>query len=327
MMEPQERPTVVQSLATWIKAFRLGGRAHIMVEDLIYQVAQRDTYQELAEWLVQISQTPEQHCLHSWSGQSANTLWQQLLSYLDDAELCYVIAHRNSTIVGAMGSEFDEELGRAWLHGPHVMNEGWDDIASELCARLLKELPDCIKQLDAYLNVANVRGRRFYARQGFKERESLTYDFWLTSDDRSFSRDRNITLLDKRHEASFIHLFNSLFPTAYYSGERILRMLGKSHQVLVVTKEEEVLGFAVVSTDRNLSLGEIQFLGVREDCRGQGHGRSLLIMAIDWLLDHVGVTQVGLNVGEELIHARSLYESVGFKLQFTGVGLQKMLPT
>jgi ribosomal protein S18 acetylase RimI-like enzyme len=314
-------PTIVHSPATRLKTLRLGKRAHITMEDLIYQVAQRDTYQELAEWLVQISQSPEQHCLHSWSGENSDALWQQLLSYLDDAELCYVIAYWNYKMVGAMGSEYDEELDRAWLHGPHVTTEKWDDIASELYARLLEEMPACVTQLDAYLNIANVRGRRFYARQGFKERGSFSYDFWLTPDDRMFSRDRPFTLLDKRHEASFIRLFQTLFPTAYYSGQRILHMLGESHQVLVVAEGEEVLGFTVVSTDRILSIGEIQFLGVREDCRGQGHGRNLLLMAIDWLLNRVGVSRVGLNVGEELIHARSLYESVGFKLQFTGVGL------
>ncbi|HEY43552.1 MAG TPA: GNAT family N-acetyltransferase [Anaerolineae bacterium] len=297
------------------------------MEQLIYRVAQRDNYQELAERLVHISQTPEQHCLHSWSGQNSDALWQQLLSYLDDAELRYVIAYRNSKMVGAMGSEYDEELGRGWLHGPHVMTESWDDIASELYARLLKEIPACVRQLDAYLNIANVRGRRFYAQQGFKERESFSYEFWLTADDRVDSSDRPYTLLDERHEASFVRLFHSLFPTAYYSGQRILHMLGGSHQVLVVAEEEEVLGFVVMSTDKSLSAGEIQFFGMREDCRGVGYGRSLLLMAIDWLLDSVGVSQVGLNVGEELIHARSLYESVGFKLQFTGVGLQKILLT
>jgi ribosomal protein S18 acetylase RimI-like enzyme len=297
------------------------------MERLLYRVAQRDHYQELAEWLVHISRSPERHCLHSWSGQNSDALWQQLLSYLDDAELCYIIAHRNSTMVGAMGSEYDEELGRGWLHGPHVMNEIWDDIASELYTRLLKEIPACITQLDAYLNIANVRGRRFYARRGFKERESLSHEFWLTTDDRAVSSDRSYTLLDERHEASFIRLFDTLFPTAYYSGQRILRMLGGSHQVLVVADEGEVLGFAVVSIEKNLSMGEIQFLGVREDCRGRDYGKSLLLMTIDWLLDSVGVSRVSLSVGEELIHARSLYESVGFKLQFTGVGLQKTFPT
>jgi ribosomal protein S18 acetylase RimI-like enzyme len=102
-------------------------------------------------------------------------------------------------------------------------------------------------------------------------------------------------------------------------------MIGQSHQVLVVPQGDEVVGFAVVSADEGLSMGEIQFLGVREEHRRQGVGRRLLLAAIDWLLDQAGVSWICLNVGEELVHARSLYESVGFRLRFTGVGLQKTL--
>jgi GNAT superfamily N-acetyltransferase len=295
------------------------------MEDVIFRVAQRDDYRELAEWLVQMSQAPEQHCLHTWSGQSAEGLQQQLLSYWDESELCYIMALRDGQLVGAMASECDEGLKRGWLHGPHVAARDWGLIAAELFTRLLAELPTCIGQLDAYLNVENARGRRFYARQGFKEREHLNYDFWLTPDERVVSGDRGCVLLGKEHETSFKQLYEALFPAAYYSAERVTHMIGRSHQVLVAAEGDEVLGFAVVSTEGNESVGEIQFFGVREDSRCQGYGRRLLLSAIDWLLDRAGVSRVCLNVGEELVHVRGLYENVGFRLQFTGVGLGKTL--
>jgi ribosomal protein S18 acetylase RimI-like enzyme len=102
-------------------------------------------------------------------------------------------------------------------------------------------------------------------------------------------------------------------------------MIGQTHQVLVVAEEKEVLAFAVVSAEASQSAGEIQFIGVREDCRRLGYGRRLLLSAIDWLVGTAGVSQVCLNVRGELVHARDLYESVGFKLRFTGIGLRKML--
>ncbi len=295
------------------------------MEDVIFGVAQRDDYRQLAAWLVQVSQAPEQHCLHTWSGQSAEELQQQLLSYWDESELCYVMALRDGQLVGAMGSEYDEGLERSWLHGPHVATEDWGSIAAQLFTRLLTELPTCIGQLDAYLNVENKRGRRFYAHRGFKEREHLSYDFWLRPDERVVSGNRGCMLLGKEHEISFKQLYEALFPAAYYSAERIVHMIGKSHQVLVVEDGEEVLGFAVVNAEGNQSAGEIQFLGVREDYRRQGYGRRLLLSAIDWLLDRAGVSRVCLNVGEELVHVRGLYESVGFRLRFTGIGLRKTL--
>jgi len=120
-------------------------------------------------------------------------------------------------------------------------------------------------------------------------------------------------------------VFEAIFPTGYYSGERILKMIGSSHQVFTVVEGREVVGFAVASVDESLSTGEIQFLGVREDCRGQGHGRCLLMSATDWLVKEAQVSRVCLNVGEDVANARGLYESVGFTLRFTGVGLSKTL--
>jgi ribosomal protein S18 acetylase RimI-like enzyme len=295
-----------------------------MVE-VIFRVAQRDDYRELAEWLVQMSQVPERHCLHTWSGQSAEGLQQELLSYWDELELCYVMALRDAQLVGAMGSEYDEKLKRGWLHGPHVAAEDWGAIAVQLFGSLLAELPTCIGQLDAFLNVDNTRGRRFYVQQGFKEREHLNYEFWLTPDQRVVLNDKDCILLGREHETSFKQLYDALFPAAYYSAERVIRMIGQTHQVLVVAEGKEVLAFVVVSAEGSQSAGEIQFFGVREDCRRQGYGRRLLLSAIDWLLDKTGVSRVCLNVGQELVHARDLYESVGFRLRFTGIGLRKML--
>ncbi|NIV30621.1 MAG: hypothetical protein GWN58_14320, partial [Anaerolineae bacterium] len=116
------------------------------MEEIIYRAAERDGYGELAEWLVRVSQPPEQHCLLTWSGQSAAGLQQQLLGYLDDSELCYVLAFHDGRLVGAIGAEYDEELGRGWLHGPHVTAKDWEPIAEELVTRLLAELPSSIEQ-------------------------------------------------------------------------------------------------------------------------------------------------------------------------------------
>jgi hypothetical protein len=186
------------------------------MEHIISRVAQTDDYPELAEWLVQMSKAPEQQCLHSWSGQSAEGLQQELMNYWDESELCYVLALRDGRLIGAMGSEYDEKLKRAWLHGPHAGTEDWGAITGQLFTRLLAELPTCIRQLDAYLNVENTRGRRFYTQQGFKESQHLSCDFWLTSNQRFVPDDGGCIVLGKEHETSFKRLYEALFPAAYY---------------------------------------------------------------------------------------------------------------
>ena len=113
-----------------------------------------------------------------------------------------------------------------------------------------------------------------------------------------------------------------MFPKAYYSADRVLDMDGQSHRVLVLSEGPRVLGFVVASTEDG-ETGEVQFLGVAEGSRRRGYGRRLLLSGVDWLLDEAGVSRVTLNVGDELDHARGLYESVGFRLRFTGVGASR----
>jgi ribosomal protein S18 acetylase RimI-like enzyme len=224
-----------------------------------------------------------------------------------------------------MGSEYDEELKRGWLHGPHVALGHWDLVARALFARLLDALPPGIVQFDAYVNVDNTRGRRFYTQQGFTQREHLGYDFRLTPDGRVPRGRGDGVLLGREHETSFKQLYDTLFPRAYYAPQRVIDMIGHGHQVIVAAQGWDVLGFVVMSVSDDLSAGEIQFLGVRQDRRCRGYGRRLLLSAIDWLLDEAGVAGICLNVSEELVGARSLYESVGFELRFLGVGFRKAL--
>ena len=295
------------------------------MKNIIFQSVQRDDYGELTEWLVRMSQTPEQHCLHSWSGERAEELRRQLVSYCDDSELCYVVARQDGHLVGAMGSEYDEDLGRGWLHGPHAAlnNSDADAIMAELFKRLLEQLPSGIRQFDAYLNVENIRGRRFYKDQLFKEREYLSHVLWLTRDTRSVSGDTGCMPLEKEHEASFKQIYKRLFPSAYYNADRVIEMIGQHYQIFVTTEGYDVLGFVVVSAEGRQSSGEIHFFGVHEDHRRQGYGRRLLLTAIDWLFDSAEASQICLNVGEELAQARDLYERVGFRLRFSGIGLRK----
>lgn len=280
----------------------------------------------LADWLVSINQQPEQHCLHSWSGQNSTSLCQQLMTYYDDGELIYLAAWQSGQLVGALGAEYDESLDRGWLHGPHVLTADWHNVADQLYTRILTELPEAIDHLDTYLNVENERGREFYRQHGFKERDRYNCDFRLTRADH-VQNDQSLAVnLTEKQRASFIELFERLFPNAYYRAERVVDMGEDSHQVFIIPQDDTVLGFAVVSVEGDGSIGEVQFFGVHEQHRQQGYGKQLLQSAINWLLDEAGVEMVTINVSEDLEHARALYESVGFRLWWRGIGLRKDLP-
>ena len=286
-------------------------------------MAQRQDLERLSEWLVANGQAPQVQCLHTWTGQNQAELWQGLLVNWDNRELCYILALQEDELVGAMGCEFDEELGRAWLYGPHVIAPDWELVADELYNHLLEALPTSIRQWNAYLNVENQRGRHFYTRRDFLERPDLSFDFSITAAERIPAMQTGCIQLDQSQADSFTVLYEALFPSAYYSASRLLRMLGTSHQVLVIAEQDHVLGFAVLFLDEQHTTGEIQFLGVKPDCQRRGYGRRLLLASIDWFFDVTGVQRVTLNVNAENEHARHLYESAGFRLRYTGIGISR----
>jgi len=291
--------------------------------DIIFRLAQRSDVPQLAQWLVRICENPKHHCMHSWSGEDAVDLGGLLLKYLADGELVYVLAFQGENLVGAMGCEYDEELHRGWLHGPHAEIDDWESPSEELFARVLEVLPSFIATLDAYPNTANVRAVGFYGRRGFAKVGDVSHVYGLTPGDRVASREAPCRTFQKCHEPSFLELFGALFPNAYYSGRRILNMVGSSCRVFVIAEGVEVLGFAAGCTDEGSKTGEVQFVGVREDRRGKGLGRRLLRTAVDWLFDDAAVSEVLLNVRQDVPHARNLYESVGFRRRHTGIGLRK----
>jgi ribosomal protein S18 acetylase RimI-like enzyme len=294
------------------------------MEEIVFQAAQAEHFPAIAQWNVAICQVPARQCLHSWAGEEAGALCSQLLKIWNEKELLYRIASRGGEIVGVMGSEYDEALGRAWLHGPNVADAYWQTVAPLLFCRVLDGLPRPITQLDAYLNAENARGARFYTERDFVEiRYSCEYS--LASSDRVAEASQGCMPLQEEQQAAFIRLYETIFPAGYYSGERIVSMTGRSHQVFTRVEAGQLRGFVVASVDAGAASGEIQFLGVQDGWRGRGFGRSLLMAGVDWLFEQARVSAVNLNAWEDEPQPRRLYESAGFRPRFRGTALRKKL--
>jgi ribosomal protein S18 acetylase RimI-like enzyme len=289
------------------------------------KAARREDFQDLAAQIVKISQTPSQHCLHSWAGEDSATLAAQLEKYLDDDELTYVLVRSGGSITAAMGAEYDEQLRRAWLHGPHVFSGEGKTFASEIYEKLLSLLPGSLKTLDAYLNIENNRAQEFYRNQGFVQNGGLSHEYFMRADQHTAAGTSRCGMLKKNHEETFLTLYHDLFPSSYFSGERILEMIGTSHQVFVIAEEDDVLGFSIPAIDETGTRGEVQFVAVRKESRGKGYGRDLLQSAVAWIVRDQQAAEVTLNVREELTNARTLYESVGFRLRYTGIPFRRKL--
>jgi ribosomal protein S18 acetylase RimI-like enzyme len=92
---------------------------------------------------------------------------------------------------------------------------------------------------------------------------------------------------------------------------------------LFITQGSEISGYLYAAIEEDTGDGSVEFIGVREDTRGKGVGRQLLQTAMQWLFEVKKVSQAKLVVNDNLANARSLYESAGFQLQYTGVHTRK----
>jgi ribosomal protein S18 acetylase RimI-like enzyme len=295
----------------------------IKMDQFQIREAQPEDFGPAAAWIVEISSNPAQQCLHSWAGEDAAALAGQLRAYHRDGELVYFLAFLDGDLVGVMGSEYDKELRRAWLHGPLIAFPAWENLAKVLYDRVMAALPSQINQWDVHLRVENEQACSFYGAMGFVE-NGYTCDYCLSAPGPAMAENsRCIPLLPEFHE-SFDRLYRQLFPAGYYSGERMARMIGAGFQVLVVVDAGDVQGFVAAGVEEEAADGIVHFLGVRADCRGRGLGRSLLAAGVQWLLEEAKVSRVCLNVRAEKLETRRLYERAGFKLRFQGVSLRKI---
>ncbi len=281
--------------------------------------AQREHFPGIARLMAAQNELPESQCIHSGEGYEA--ILQTMHKWDDVDEIAFAIALQDGRLVGVLGSEFDQDLGRGWLWGPFVLTQDWEELAAALLEKLLVLLPPAIRRLDFFLNMANERAYHFYLDHGF--RESQRSHVYLAP--------RPAAPTDLALPASPLHtdqagalraLHDTIFPRTYYTGQDILGQLDGDHQVFVCSDGPDVLGYVYAILDES-GEGYIEFLGVREDLRGQGLGKRLLLTALHWLFEGRHVPAVGLTVSEDQTNARSLYEKVGFRIKYTGLSARK----
>jgi len=235
-----------------------------------------------------------------------------------------VLAHERDRLVGALGSEVDEGAGRGWLRGPFLLAAGraWEAAAAALLVELLAGLPSAVRRLDSFLNAANERGNAFYLENGFR-RMGLVHVYSVPAPAEVAAYPAVAVPLIPALAPSFAALHDATFPTTWITGQGILSRLGSDYHAFVHASEGQVLGYLVASLELGSGEGIVEFLGVRPDARRQGIGRGLLETALRWFFEAKGVPRVNLVVADDQANARSLYESAGFALRYTGVHTRK----
>lgn len=290
----------------------------------IIKQAVKEDFESISKLIADQNKNPETHCIQSDTGNDYQNIQNEIARLDLDSGICFVMAFQNDKLIGTLGCELDEDLGRGWTRGPFVIAKTgeWESIANALLERLQNILPSTIHWLDSFLNIANERGNKFYLAQGFRQLR-LVHVYVVEAFETQLEYSSICRTLNPLHAQDFITLHESIFTQTYASGQRILDKIGENHRVFVYSEGDEILGYLYAAIEEETGDGSVEFVGVREDTRGKGIGRKLLQTALQWLFKEKTVCQVTLVVNDNLTNARSLYESVGFRLQYTGVHARK----
>lgn len=286
--------------------------------------ATKEDFEIISKLIADQNKNPETHCIQSDTGDNYQNIQNEIVRLDSNSGICFVMASQNDKLIGTLGCELDEDLGRGWTRGPFVIAETgeWESVTNSLLEGLQNILPSTIHWLDSFLNIANERGNKFYLAHGFQQLR-LVHVYVAVKFENQLERSSICASINPLQAQKFITLHESIFTQTYASGQRILDKISENHQVFVCTQEDEILGYLYAAIEEDTGDGSIEFVGVREDARGKGIGRKLLQTALQWLFEEKKVHQATLVVNDNLTNARSLYESVGFHLKYTGVHARK----
>lgn len=285
-----------------------------MAQLIIKQAVSADK-QKIARFIASINNQPAHHCLHC--DQEKAGILDEMAVLEVPLEESFVVAWKGEEMAGVFGADVTAERDRAWLWGPFIAGDNWQETAEALYDHFLGLFSPPLSQLTQFLNLANEQGQAFFYDKGYVEVKTSHVYQALPPVSQRIEPFPEITPPQWR---SFIALHEATFPGTYFTGRQIIERLGKKEKVFVCAEGEDVLGYIFANVEP--TEGFVHFLAVREDSRGQGIGKRLLMTAVSWLFKKQKVAQIGLVVDDEN-NARRLYEKCGFQLLFSGIGLRK----
>jgi ribosomal protein S18 acetylase RimI-like enzyme len=224
-------------------------------------------------------------------------------------------------IVGVVIAEWDDDLARAWILGPWVVDDGdgWMAGAATLLDAALAQPPSTVTRYEMSGDVANRRLADLAASRGWTPTEphhflvadAAAVAAWpagggrQTASLRAASRD-DIGAIAALHDVEF--------PDTYASAMQLVDGQLDGSRIVLVADDGHggVVGY-VVGEVHNDGEGFIDFVAVDPAARGAGIGRDLVMTVTRRLLDRSRLGRVGLTVQDHRTPARNLYERLGFR--------------
>jgi len=278
------------------------------------------TLNEAAEFIARQQARPESHI--AYFGVTAAEILSGIADFQPPNNV--LLARDSGRLIGLIGADTEEETRRAWIHGPCVDYNDWHSVADALyvAAHQHGVIPAFVTGTELLGVRENTRLAEFAARHGFAPVRA--------ANSLRFPREAAPGLpivempdLANDQETAFMTLHGALFPKTYYSSAQLLEKRDEFHRILVAEQDGRLVGYIFAQMRAGDGDGYIDFLGVEEAARRQGHGKRLIAAATRWLFSFSNVREVLLTVFDDDLPAMALYTGLGFEHRQSLTGYRK----
>ncbi|MFB1082519.1 GNAT family N-acetyltransferase [Jeotgalibacillus sp. JSM ZJ347] len=270
---------------------------------------------ELSVYLEKMNTQSRSHV--GFCGEQHEEIYDTLMNDFSDLALqvSFAVAYDQSDIVGAIGLDVDLDGGYADIWGPFVTDEN-PDVAQALWNKLMLNIPEKVKSCSFFINQNNTFAKEFALQNNaqYSGADQVLNITRMTFANESITTSASI---DKVFYDSFAGLHNEVFPKTYYNADSILNRLNHNHHLLVISENEsKIKGYVYIEANPEHGEGNIEYVAVSPEFRGQGIGKELIIAALEKLFSYPGIDEITICVSAENTAAINLYKSVGFTVKY-----------
>lgn len=233
------------------------------------------------------------------------------------------VLDRQTRLIGAVVTEWDEDLGRAWIVGPWVIDDGheWMQAAAALLDAALATLPAGVTRHELAGEIDNRRLADLADRLGWTATEPnhlLLADADVVAgwpEPREGGEAVSLRPATAADGDALTVLHDAEFPDTYASAAQLVEGQKDGRRLTLIAETSgtgDVVGYTSGSVQDD-GEGFIDFLVVDPAARRTGLGRLLTTTITRWLLARSPGRRVCLTVQDHRTAARSLYDDLGFK--------------
>lgn len=267
-----------------------------------------DDMKDVSEWLARLNEQDE-HFI-AWLESSVEGIQEQLSSLLAFEESLAWLSKENGQVTGFIGVIPFFEQGICRLIGPFTQD-------SE--PHLLNQLWETAKP---------VVERHFSAvKVAFFKRNTKLTQFCEEHDFHCYNIEKTLLLEQNKlpqqvvadgivsYEPSHYEGVNEIHPKAgFYTMDEMTYLLqDPNNHLWCYIENEEVIGYIYFEEITGMDEGEICFVNVREDARGQGIGTQLIHYASYQAFHKFNLSLVTISVRTTNEDAEKLYKQLGFQ--------------